>query len=122
MSFIEAISTVFRKYFDYTGRARRKEYWYFQLFFGIVMIAAAFITNNMTGELQYSSQGDNLFMAVAIILYLPFISVTARRLHDTGRSGWWQLIQSVPIVGLILLYWLIIGSEDGNNKYGERPY
>lgn len=117
MSFIDAISTVFSKYFDYTGRARRKEYWYYQLFFGIVIIAAAFITNNMN-----SSQGDYLFMAVAIILYLPFISVTARRLHDTGHSGWWMLISSIPIVGLILLYWLIKGSENGTNKYGKRPY
>lgn len=121
MSLIEAISTVFKKYFDFTGRARRSEYWYYVLFYTIayiVMMGVAIALVAMDGGIIIA-----LSWVVLVAIALPFFALTARRLHDTGRSGWWQLVSLIPLIGFfVLLYWMILGSDDGDNSYGERPY
>ena len=126
MSFTEAISTVFTKYFYFTGRARRSEYWYFYLFNLLVTIALGIILTIVTSIPAISF---NLLLICMLLQYaisfaigLPFLALTARRLHDTGRSGWWQLIVFTGIGIFVLLYWMIKGSDDDDNKYGQRPY
>ena len=106
---------VIMHYADFNGRASRSEYWYFVLFNIIFSIAAAIVDNILgTEELIYG-----LYCLFAI---LPSIAVGARRLHDIGKSGWFQLIIFIPLVGLI---WLIIllatDSQPGSNEYGPNP-
>jgi len=106
MNFGQSIAVCFSKYVDFKGRASRSEYWWFALFYVIVTIVAGKISVNL----------DAL---VSLILLLPSIAVATRRLHDTNRSGWWQLI-AITIVGMIpLIIWLASKTIEEDNKYGE---
>lgn len=105
-----------RKYLEYEGRARRREYWSFTL--GNVLIAFALVGLG-TGVSESIFAVYSLFMLATII---PSLMVGIRRLHDTGRSGWWLLISLVPLVGgLILLVFFLFDSEPGSNEYGPNP-
>jgi len=90
MTFQESIQTCFRKYLDFNGRASRSEYWWFALF----IIAVSIVLSYVSGILS------TLFSLGTLI---PSITAAARRLHDTQRSGWWQLIALVPVLGWIVL-------------------
>ncbi len=96
-----------KHYFDFEGRVGRQEFWMFVLFiFGINIVL-----NIVHAEL--------LGMIVSVALFLPNISIAARRLHDTGRSGWWQLIGLIPILGwIILIVWLAEETKPADNEYG----
>ena len=90
MTFVESISTCFAKYADFNGRAQRPEFWWWVLF--------VFLVNVITGMI--SPLVSTVFSLATL---LPSLAVTARRLHDINRSGWWQLIGLVPVIGLIVL-------------------
>lgn len=90
MQFHEAIRVCLLKYADFTGRATRPEFWWFALFVTLVAAALAY----------FGQTYSNVFL---IAVLLPFLAVGSRRLHDTGRSGWWQLFLLVPIAGLVLV-------------------
>ncbi len=109
MSFAESISTCFRKYADFTGRARPSEYWWFLLFNVIVTLVASFIH-------------DALYLIVGLALLLPAIAVGVRRLHDTNKSGWFLLISLIPLVGgIILIVFMATPGDPGTNQYGDAP-
>ena len=100
---------VLRKYAVFSGRARRKEYWMFVLVHSIISIVIFII-----GSFAYGLYG------LAIII--PAFAVAIRRLHDTGRSGWWLLVNCVPIIGWTILFiWLVKDSDEGENQYGPNP-
>ena len=110
-----------KKYADFSGRARRKEYWFFILFYLIILIVLMII-DGLVGT-QMGGAGVGILTCIyALGMLIPALAVTVRRLHDTGRSGWWILIQLVPIVGVfILLYFLVSDSNPGTNAYGPSP-
>ena len=102
-----------KKYADFTGRARRKEYWMFILFYLIFYIVLTVID---------AAIGSYILAALfSLVLLLPTISIAARRLHDTGRSGWWQLISLIPILGGIVLLVFLVQDSHEENEYGESP-
>ena len=95
-------------YAQFSGRASRSEYWWFYLFTVLAGIAADTI-------------GDTVGNIVSLAFFLPGLALVARRLHDTGRSGWWFLI-AFTVIGIpVLLYWLVKASDAGANKYGAGP-
>lgn len=111
---------VLKKYAVFSGRARRKEYWYFALFNIIISFVLAFIDNlaGIAVEAGYGVLGGIYSLAVL----LPSIGVSIRRLHDTGRSGWWLFIALVPIIGAIIILIFMVGdSQEGTNQYGPSP-
>ena len=116
MTIQESIQTVvFQKYCNFEGRARRSEYWWFVLAYGVVSMVLGFLGKHI-----------GLFRIVDILfalgLLLPALGVAVRRLHDIGKRGWWLLIALVPLVGAILLIvWYAQDSVPGNNMYGENP-
>ena len=109
----------FRKYADFTGRARRKEFWIFSLFNFIIMFVLSFTANIIDST-------GTIFLVVYVIYSLavlvPSLAVTVRRLHDTGRSGAWYFIVFVPIAGpIVLLVFMCFDSDHGSNEYGPTP-
>ena len=116
---------VIKNYAVFSGRARRMEYWYFQLFcllFGIVFT----VVDAILGTPSYGPEEWGITLLASIYwlaLLIPCISVGARRLHDIGCTGWWQLLMFIPLVGsLILIFaFLIRPSEPGENQYGSNP-
>jgi uncharacterized membrane protein YhaH (DUF805 family) len=110
---------VLRQYADFSGRARRKEYWMFVLFNILIAVGIA-IVESILG-LGFAGFGP-LSGLYALALLIPSLAVSVRRLHDTGRSGWWVLIGFVPLIGLIvLLVFMVTDSEHGSNQYGPNP-
>jgi uncharacterized membrane protein YhaH (DUF805 family) len=118
LSFFDAIRAAVRHYFNFSGRARRTEYWCFTLlasFLGFVF------EHGVRGEV-FASVGATLFWLVVLALVIPSLSVSVRRLHDVNRSGWWLLIGLVPFVGpLFLFFCLIENGTNGPNRFGGNP-
>jgi uncharacterized membrane protein YhaH (DUF805 family) len=110
---MEYFIDAFRKYADFSGRAHRKQYWMFVLIYSIVYIALAVI-DGVLGTLWLTS-------IFSLIILVPSISIGARRLHDTGRTGWWQLIYIVPLIGLIVMLVFLSQDSHAENEYGICP-
>ena len=115
MGFAEAVSTVLGKYADFSGRARRSEYWFWSLALFLGYLVALILT-----------AAARPFVILAVLFYLaaivPSIAVGVRRLHDTGRSGWFMLIALIPLVGgIVLLVFTVQDSAPGANQYGPNP-
>ena len=128
----------FKKYAVFSGRARRMEYWMFT----VINFAIIFALNMVGGILGFGGSaigamaGDvgSAFgsligillgfipgLIFCLIILLPSIAVGVRRLHDTGKSGVWMLLGLIPFVGLILLVFMLIDSQPGDNEYGPNP-
>lgn len=118
MSFMDAVRSVLSKYATFSGRARRSEYWWFVLFYLIVAVVATVI-DSAAGLPQTAGSGP-VTMLVTLALLLPSLAVTARRLHDTGRSGWWMLLSLIPFGGLVVLFFSLQDSK-GPNAWGQSP-
>jgi uncharacterized membrane protein YhaH (DUF805 family) len=114
VSFVDAVRSVLTKYATFSGRARRSEYWFFALAYLIASVVANIIDQMI---------GTQLFVYIlALALLLPSLAVGVRRLHDTGRSGWWILIGLVPIVGfIVLIVFYVQDSQPMTNAYGPSP-
>ncbi len=110
-----------KKYADFSGRARRKEYWFFVLFNIIVSILLA-IVDVMLG-LHAATTGIGILSGLySLAVIIPSIAVSVRRLHDINRTGWWVLIAFVPFIGaLVLLVMALIAGTRGANDYGPDP-
>jgi uncharacterized membrane protein YhaH (DUF805 family) len=104
MTLVDSVKTCLTKYADFNGRATRSEYWWFILFFSIVLVAGAVVD-------EYG-----VLVGLAALL-LPVTSAAARRLHDTNRSGWVQLLNLVPLGGFYVLYLHMQAGTSGANRF-----
>jgi uncharacterized membrane protein YhaH (DUF805 family) len=113
MSFPDAVKVCLNKYVDFSGRARRSEYWWFVLFYVLVYIVAAIIDGVL---------GTNFVVILAWLgLLLPGLAVGVRRLHDTSKSGWFILLGLIPIIGGIILLIFYVQDSAPDNQYGPSP-
>jgi uncharacterized membrane protein YhaH (DUF805 family) len=112
---------VLKKYAVFSGRARRAEYWYFVLFNIIVVIVLSLI-DVLLGTFNIV-QGVGLLSGIySLAVLIPTLAVTVRRLHDIDRTGWWILINLIPLVGtIVLLVFAVTDGTPGNNRYGPNP-
>lgn len=105
----------FKNYANFSGRARRKAYWMFVLFWFIAAVIA--------GIVDYILGTNGIFGSLYVLgTLLPYLALSIRRLHDIGKSGWWFFIQLVPLIGgiwLLVLY--VTDSQPGDNAYGPNP-
>ena len=124
MGFGQAVSTVFSNYATFSGRARRSEYWYWVLFTFILGLVAGLL-DGLFHLQAYSNNGVKfgwITVVVALAVAIPSIAVTMRRLHDTGRSGWWWLLSAICGCGAIIVFFFCLGdSQPGANQYGPNP-
>lgn len=112
---------VLKQYADFNGRARRKEYWMFILFY-IIFAIVAIILDNILGLAMESIGYGPLYGLYTLAMFIPSLAVVVRRLHDTGKSGWMVLVSLIPLVGGIWL--LVLMATEGNageNEYGPDP-
>ncbi|MEW1696400.1 DUF805 domain-containing protein [Streptomyces sp. NPDC093249] len=105
---------VFKKYAVFNGRARRQEFWMFELFNVIASI--------VLGIIGSATDITVLGLIYALAVIVPTLAVTVRRLHDTNRSGWWVLIGLVPVVGfVVLVVFACIEGDQHENEHGPNP-
>jgi len=110
------IGCVTNKYATFSGRARPKEFWLFQLFYtliGVVVIGIEIASFQGGGSLRF------MIAVFGLVTLIPFLAVTVRRLHDTNRRGWWILIGFVPLIGAVWM--LVLFCLRGANRFGEDP-
>ena len=107
------------KFADFSGRARRREYWTFALV-NCLIAMLLLILGLAFGE---DSPASNIMVTIFyLIMLVPNLSVSVRRLHDIGKSGWYMFLSLIPLIGgLILLIWSLMDSEPGENQYGKNP-
>ncbi len=114
----------YRRYVDFEGRSSRKEFWYFVLFYLIVSAVLTILDRTFFSSALGTDGSviDPLTSIFGIVSLIPNISVSVRRLHDTGRSGWWVLLWLIPLVGWIpLLIWYCQKGHPVANAFGEAP-
>ncbi len=116
MTFQAAIATSLSKYATFSGRASRSEFWWFYLFTVLAGWGATIVGNS--GD---AMAGDLLSGLVSLVFFIPTLSVGSRRLHDTGRSGWCQLLILTVIGILVLIVWWASASQPDDNAYGAAP-
>ncbi|WP_342131421.1 DUF805 domain-containing protein [Hydrogenophaga sp. OTU3427] len=104
MTFVDAIKVCFSKYADFSGRAGRSEFWWWVLFNFLAYIALAVVS-------------DKLALVFMVATLVPYFAVTARRLHDTDRSGWLQLVGLIPLVGWVFVIVWCAQDSKSPNKY-----
>lgn len=110
-----------KKYADFSGRARRTEYWMFMLFHILIIFLLVFLSGVLS-ELNSEYIGLILLVIYVLASFIPALAITIRRLHDTGKSGWFYLISFIPYIGgIILLIFAVQDSEYGHNKWGANP-
>ena len=118
MGFGESISSVFRNYVNFAGRAPRSEFWYWVLFYFLLTIVVTIVDIMIAPDATVKP----LSTLVGLGLFLPYLAVDVRRLHDIDRSGWWLLIGLIPLVGAILLIvWFCKAGTGGPNRFGPDP-
>ncbi|MHB8729447.1 MAG: DUF805 domain-containing protein [Sulfuricaulis sp.] len=112
---------VLTKYAVFSGRASRKEYWFFCMF-NIIIGVVLTVIDRMTGSYNAKAGMGLLSGIYALAVMIPSAAVLMRRLHDTNRSGWWLLIGLIPLIGVIVLFvFLAQDSKPGVNQYGASP-
>jgi uncharacterized membrane protein YhaH (DUF805 family) len=119
MGFTVAIKAGFQNYVGFRGRAARSEYWYWTLFVYLLLIVAWLIDMTVFG---FNTTGVNPITVLATLAtLLPTLAVSARRLHDIDRSGWWALLIFTVIGYIVLIYWAFLRGTVGTNRFGPDP-
>ncbi len=109
---MEYFLDAFRRYADFTGRATRQQYWMYILIYVVISVVLSIIDAAMATAV--------LSAIFSVVMLVPSISIATRRLHDTGRSGWWQLIGLIPLGIIVLIVFLVLDSDEAN-EYGPNP-
>ncbi len=122
----QAIKSFWSNYATFRGRARRSEYWFIQLFLLLTNLAAAaidLVLMDFDVDRFIANGGGGIVGLVWILAtVVPLLAVLVRRLHDTGRSGWWALIGVIPLIGfIVLLVFTVQDSHPGENAHGKSP-
>lgn len=128
MGLTEAVKSVFGKYATFSGRATRSEYWFFALF-NILLSVVLILGLGILGAIFKGTEGFGIGMVIGYVLYaiysfialIPSLAVTVRRLHDSGKSGWFWFFALIPFVGSIILFVFMVLGSDGDNQYGPNP-
>ena len=110
-----------KKYAEFTGRARRKEYWMFYLLAIVLYVVAGILDGILGMSGMIAGVYGPLMAIVALSLIVPSIAVGIRRLHDTNRSGWWLLLILTGVGAIVLLVFFVMEGTRGDNQYGPDP-
>ena len=134
------LDVITKNFFQFAGRAPRREFWYFMLFSIIISFVVGVIGENLgimymipidiptvseSGEMVNMSQSiplNTLQLLFGLAMMFPSMAVSIRRLHDIGKSGWWYLVGLIPLIGaIVLLVFFTTKSDNETNEYGAIP-
>ena len=123
VGFMDAVKKAFAGYCDYASRSRRSEYWFFALFDFLVIVVVSLIFGVIFTLIGISQVVPAIVAIVELVLFFGFmLPLSVRRLHDTGKSGWFILLGLIPFVGgIILLIFFCMDSQPETNEYGPSP-
>ena len=122
-TFGQAVKSCFNQYCGFKGRASRAEFWWFTLFTDIVGFVLVFVDGLLITSTENAFFAQLGFRGLFWLgVFLPALAVTARRLHDTDKSGWWMLLYLTIIGGIVVFIFTLLRGNEGSNKYGEDPY
>lgn len=122
MGFGQAISHNFSNMTNFSGRASRSEFWWWILFIWIISLIINIFTGGYNVNTTDRGIGWWIGIIISVILWLATLAVTIRRLHDTGRSGWWVLLWFICCIGaIIVLIFCLQASQPSDNQYGAPP-
>jgi uncharacterized membrane protein YhaH (DUF805 family) len=131
LGFLEAVVRALRQFSRFSGRASVAEYWWFALFIVLLWAALYFMLSVISSAGSSGGVGQtigalllgmSLVVLVAVVaLLVPIVAITVRRLHDTGRSGWWALLLPVPLLAVVVYFFCLLPGSIGANKYGDEP-
>lgn len=122
-TFGQAVKSCFNQYCGFKGRASRAEFWWFALFGFVLGFVLGFVDGflfTLTENEFFALLGFSGLFQLGV--FLPNLAVTARRLHDTDKSGWWMLLYLTIIGGIVVFIFTLLRGNEGSNKYGEDPY
>ena len=122
-TFGQAVKSCFNQYCGFKGRASRAEFWWFALFGFVLGFVLGFVDGllfTLTENEFFALLGFSGLFQLGV--FLPTLAVTARRLHDTDKSGWWMLLYLTIIGGIVVFIFTLLRGNEGSNKYGEDPY
>ena len=122
-TFGQAVKSCFNQYCGFKGRASRAEFWWFALFGFVLGFVLGFVDGllfTLTENAFFALLGFSGLFRLGV--FLPGLAVTARRLHDTDKSGWWMLLYLTIIGGIVVFIFTLLRGNEGSNKYGEDPY
>lgn len=127
MGFIEAVRTCLKKYCDFKGRARRSEFWWFVLFIFLCSLVVSFLTSMCLSFLDVDTvlgaQLGTIISTVAMLFFvIPHFAVLTRRLHDTGRSGWWVAVLVLLLVAYLVSYAIVMLPLLGKMEFSNDPF
>jgi len=112
---------MFRQYFGFRGRARRREFWWAFLFNTIAGFVVAFLDGIAFSGYDSCKYSGLLIWSYLLASFLPLLAIQVRRLHDTNKSGWWVLLSLVPVLNIAYLVWLATDGDKGDNRFGRDP-
>ena len=119
-----------RRYADFSGRSRRKEYWMFVLLLLIVGVVLGLVTGGFSSVMDPTSMGGDATMGAGsmilglfyLAIFIPALAVQVRRFHDQDKSGWFVLLNFIPFVGgLIVFIFMCLDGTRGDNRFGPDP-
>lgn len=121
MTPIEWAKRPLENFADFSGRASRPEYWWFVLAYMVVYIGVQIVESVIGINHLIGGVYGPVTLLLSLVMCVPGVAVTVRRLHDTDRSGWWALAGLIPLVNFVVLYFLVLPGTEGVNQFGSPP-
>lgn len=112
---------MFRQYFGFRGRTRRRELWWAFLFNAIASCIAVFLEGFIFSDYDSQKYNGLLIGIYSVVSFLPLLALQVRRLHDTNKSGWWVFLSLMPVLNIAYLVWLATDGDKGANRFGRDP-
>jgi uncharacterized membrane protein YhaH (DUF805 family) len=117
---MKEFKSALQNYAVFSGRATRRDYWMFMLFYFLIGLGLGFV-DVVTGLYSWELDAGPLSGGYSLVMLIPCLAISVRRMHDSGHSGWWVLLAFIPLLGTLPCFIFMLLGSDRDNEYGPRP-